>query len=1680
MTKRISLISKRLLSIIIFFSFSSISFSQITNYPHKTDFDSWTTNTAAYNCTSDGSVSLSDGWSNITGDDFDWNVYSGATASSNTGPSNGYGGSGNYLYIEASSCFSNTGRISMPDMNLSVVSDPQLLFYYHMYGANIGTLSIEVSIDNGSNWSASIWTLSGDQGNAWNLATVDLSAYTTDTDVRIRFSGSTATDFAGDIAIDQVVVEPAKPSGLSTSNINSSSATLNWTENGSATSWEIEYGINGFSIGNGTVVTGISATQYTITGLLSQTNYDWYVRSSYSSSVKSEYAGPVNFATACGSITAPYTQDFDAATPNNGNVVCETTYDLGSLCWQNSPTSDNKYWVVRSDGTASMTTGPTSDQSGSGNYVFLEASSCYNKTANMYSPELDLSSLSSAELSFFYHMYGSVMGSLNIYYSTDNGSTWSSSIWSKSGDQGNNWHPAFIDISSISPNTSVIFNFQGITGSSYSSDICIDGFSVDEALGCYYPLSQSSSNSLSNSVDLAWTAGASETQWEIEYGVSGFTPSGVANVTSLTSTSYTLGSLSSGTQYEWYVRSVCGGGSYSSWVGPNSFSTTCSTSTAATLPFTEDWESNNGVTSTEGAIYCAPSYHWDFEHSLDEGRVSWGTNAVTNNGGSGAITLDRNPSGSINVNAAILTLDLSNYTSSTILYLSFDWTDHSDENHAGDKVWIRGNSSANWVEAYSIIPESFYDNTFNLVTGIDIDNLLASATPSQTVSSTFQVKLGQEDNYPAQTDGITYDNIVILTSSCITPSNQTVSNITINSAQLAWSENGSSTEWNIEYGPHGYIRGSGTLSTVSSNPSTISGLNSGTQYDWYVRSDCGSEESEWVGPNYFTTSCGTLSPITLPYNETFEGGDGYVKNDASLFCGSTYKWDLTTTLDQGRVRFGDFAEQMNNGSGAITLDVDASGTNNTNYLDLTINMDNYTTETGLELSFSYVDHNNENNSANKILIRGSNTDSWVEIYDLNPESKTDNVYTTVTSLDIDATLANATPSQTVSSSFQLRFSQEDDHSTPDDGITFDDLSISVVTCTQPTNQSAANIGSSSADLSWTNDAGSNWDIEIGLQGFAPAGTATVSTTSNPYTYSGLDANTSYDFYVRNNCGGGTPSDWTGPYNFTTTTLVSPTIDIKTTKCSPTYSRLSEAGNATANKYFYDKFSFTVATSGLYTITTEYNYDGYVHLYSTSFDPANPLTNWITGNDDYNGIAKSQIANVNLSTGTTYILVHSAFSPNTSANYGTGTTTIEGAGAATSPATGEIYGLALSAVGDVPATNGVQTSATYQCDDKSDWTHYYNDNGSSTDYSDDKIIISVKKNSNAIGNIGDAGFSVFVNGNVGAAHIIETGTNYVTTANGWWVFNRYWKLNTDNEPSSGVNVKFYYTDNDYNAVNDSITAHSGTAPTAHTDIYFFKVNSIDATYDINPASGHTDIPVASSYNADGYWQYSNGAASTTNWEHGTFNGQHYGEFVVGHFSGGGGGMSGNNGGDPLPIELIAFYGVIQSSYNEIIWQTSSESNVDYFTIEKSNNPNDGFQVIEKIKAAGNSNTIRNYSINDNSPFDITYYQLVAHDFDGKLNTSNILTLKRKADKFNVTNIFPNPTSKDVYISYESDVVSNIIIDLINANGSIVMHKLRKSNRGSNLALFDISNLAKGIYLLKIQQGAEIIIKKIIIN
>jgi hypothetical protein len=92
-------------------------------------------------------------------------------------------------------------------------------------------------------------------------------------------------------------------------------------------------------------------------------------------------------------------------------------------------------------------------------------------------------------------------------------------------------------------------------------------------------------------------------------------------------------------------------------------------------------------------------------------------------------------------------------------------------------------------------------------------------------------------------------------SVCPPPKTLVSSTIGPYSATVSWTAQGTALTWDIEYGPAGFVQGTGQMAMSYSNTVNLTGLTHSTNYDFYVRAICSATDtSEWEGPGTFETA----------------------------------------------------------------------------------------------------------------------------------------------------------------------------------------------------------------------------------------------------------------------------------------------------------------------------------------------------------------------------------------------------------------------------------------------------------------------------------------------------------------------------------------------------------------------------------------------------------------------------------------------------------------------------------------------------------------------------------------------------------------------------------------------------------------------------------------------------------
>jgi len=159
------------------------------------------------------------------------------------------------------------------------------------------------------------------------------------------------------------------------------------------------------------------------------------------------------------------------------------TNDFENYVLLDEDQNDDGDWWLAQGPTTSGNTGPAGDHTtGNGIYYYVESSTPNypNQTFIAYTPTFDISATPGKVISFWYHMYGASMGDLEIAVLDGNGYT---SLNTISGDQGDQWHFAYYPVASVD---SFKIAFIATTGTSFTSDICIDDIMVSDPYTIIY------------------------------------------------------------------------------------------------------------------------------------------------------------------------------------------------------------------------------------------------------------------------------------------------------------------------------------------------------------------------------------------------------------------------------------------------------------------------------------------------------------------------------------------------------------------------------------------------------------------------------------------------------------------------------------------------------------------------------------------------------------------------------------------------------------------------------------------------------------------------------------------------------------------------------------------------------------------------------------------------------------------------------------------------------------------------------------------------------------------------------------------------------------------------------------------------------------------------------------------
>ncbi len=606
-------------------------------------------------------------------DTIDGGAATGDSWAHSTDPLNNLDGTG-YMRVDSDlngNAIHMIETMESPAIDASTLAGGNLLLDFdHYYRDVFGSDSGAVEVYDGTSWInvASFGSTLGAWG-APDHQTIDITAYA-NADLKVRFRYDDGDSWAWYWSVDNISIAEVgclTPSALGATNITSSSADVYWTTGG-ATNWNIEYDTTGFAPGTGNVVAATNDTT-TLSGLMPNTTYDFYVQDSCSATSVSTWVGPFSFTTACVAFVAPYTESFDGTSL--------------PACWAESAITGGP-WLFSGSANSVQCAAPTDNTGNGGNYAWMDQSGG-DATVVLEMPNVDVSALTIPYLDFYYWMCA-------VGYSPSNLTileTWDGAAWINLDtlDQGTTgWENMGYDLTGRTYGSNLVkVRFIAESGGSsddFWGDNSLDDVSIIEKPSCPDPSALGATNIGTTSADIYWTPGGAM-NWNVEYGVAGFTP-GTGTLIAATNDTISLTSLMQGTLYEFYVQDSCGAGDLSTWVGPASFATIILCPAVETIPFYENFDISEGCFDTiDGGGATGDSW----VHTV---------NATQNLDGTGYMRVDSD----VNGNGILLdeTLESPIIDASTVnnsLILEFD---HYYRAIGPDTGRVEVYDGANWVE----------------------------------------------------------------------------------------------------------------------------------------------------------------------------------------------------------------------------------------------------------------------------------------------------------------------------------------------------------------------------------------------------------------------------------------------------------------------------------------------------------------------------------------------------------------------------------------------------------------------------------------------------------------------------------------------------------------------------------------------------------------------------------------------------------------------------------------------------------------------------------------------------------------------------------------------------------------------------------------------------------------------
>ena len=861
--------------------------------------------------------------------------------------------------------------------------------------------------------------------------------------------------------------------------IDTASASVAWAPGANETSWNAYYRVYGDTAWI-TAATGLSTTTYTFSNLSPATTYEFSIATVCS---EGEFNTVVSGTTGCAPAHLPLTEDFELLSGN-----------FSRACWTAGSTflgSSYPYPIVV-------------NLSGDPNKLCLFYNGAYMIFPQVAAP------LNQLQIRFTFVQGGDsvrfLMGLMpnmempidsmivldTLIRSNIDTSTATVNVtyqFAALDPQYNNYHIAFWDA----------FN------DNYSF---LDNIVVEYIPQCGVVSNLSASNVTTTTADISWAAGGENgTAFIVEYGPRGFAP-GTGTVVTATASPVTLTGLNHSTSYDAYVYTACTALNDTSIASQVvQFATQCDA--FATLPYSVNFENILPPGSGSSVVMMPNCWATEVVAGTTPPRVYYTSNT----------SMAPSPSYCLyfyNIGVAALPQMAMPLDTLMVSFHAYN----SSPNAYGLVIGAVDSIGAGYAASFQPIDTIVFEYGNN--GEYQINSFLNGYTGT---ANRLAIKNFNVDSSSTYASVYIDDLTVNYLPSCIAPQRVHATALSNTSADLAWTIS-TAPSYSVEYGPHGFVPGTGTTVTTTTNDVSLTGLTPNTQYDARIVGLCSATETSDTTVYTFTTM--RAAPVTaLPYFCDF--------SDSAMAAA----WEPVNGSQNNKWVLGSAAFFGTGDSMAYYVSADSGATNTYSgttshtyvYRSFTLPVGNYNFsfkwhgdgEGGGSSTYAYDYMRAYLVPAGMNIVEGVAPDGGTSSYN--------NAYGAPQAgwiaLGGNVPLADAITWESLSDdvnittagTYNLVFYWGNDASVFNDPAgAFDNVEVSRNVCPIVDLQVDSAFGTS-IYLSWTASSDS-YEVEYGNAGFSHGSGIVATTTNTHIVLNGLTSLTNYDFYVRGICNAG--------------------------------------------------------------------------------------------------------------------------------------------------------------------------------------------------------------------------------------------------------------------------------------------------------------------------------------------------------------------------------------------------------------------------------------------------------------------------------------------------------------------------------------------------------------------------------